>query len=185
MTTYCRLSVLILAFVSVGFGQDVPSAKSYILPKEAVEVASSGVGGTFAMLSEEGKIYSANGKCEMQANVNSYGDKATLAMYVGGASDFQKAMRAAYDDDQVKKSKCCFKVESYGGGTLASWTGKVLAVDEDVQAKYDQVHLSWKGIIGYSIVYLNVTLDGSDAKARSYLSDMIAKAKGVDFTKIQ
>lgn len=188
--------ILIILCISKVFAQDNPSKKPVILPKDAVEVGTSATGGTFAMFTEGGKIYSDGKVCTMDASAMCYGDKATLEMYTAGiiGVNFIKDKKTIYNDDRVKNPGwCCFKSESFGGGTLVSWTGKFKGGKDigemDTTTSYYSV-LNWQGIKDACVINLYVTLGGKEsvkaceAKAKAYLNEMITNAKKTDFTKL-
>lgn len=189
MKKYLFIVVITVASINLGFSQEMRNSKeALILPKAVTEVGSSGIGGTFAIFTEDGKIYSDKGNTDMHANAMCYGDKVTLEVYAG--FDFKKQMEADYNEkyaSQRDKSNCCFKAEAYLEGTLVSWKAEYSQIGENTKAYL--YALNWKAFKGACVVYLNVNIVSHDPKineslAKEYLNEMIANAKKTDFTKL-
>lgn len=99
-------------------------------------------------------------------------------------SNFKASQEQAFNDKSFRKSKCCLKFENYKDGKLAIWTGKTLAIDEDDQPPSKRINLDWQGVIGFCVIYIGVSIEGSEEKARKMLDEIIQKARTTDFTKI-
>lgn len=200
----CVLSLMV--FITSGFGQNSPK-RPVVLPKDVIEFSTDtlfAIGGPYARSSEDGKVYSDGKECTMQAAVNCYGDKATVNIATGG-TDFKKEMETEYNPNGINV-KYGFKVESFGGGALASWASKfeIVVMDAMERATNDsyEANLRWTGTMGACLVQLHVTVKGKEsveasdakayeakageykAKAKAYLNEMIANAKKTDFTKL-
>lgn len=186
----CILTLLTI-YTSKGFAQSA-SGKAIILPKAAIEVVTSAVGGTYAMFTETGNIYFDGANGSALANAMCYGDKATLDMYTGNV-DPKIEWESDYKKDHDKNPAwCCFKSESFVGGTLVSWTGKFMGGDDiggNDNSEYYKAVLKWHTSIGGCGIYLSVSLNIKEdkacfAKAKAYLEEMIANVKKTDFTKL-
>jgi hypothetical protein len=156
-----------------GFSQE--TVNTIIIPKEALDRTSTVSGGIYAIVMEEGYVYSNENRYLLSANVNGY-DKAMATMTIGY---FKAQMEEEFKGRRVK---CCFKLSAYAGGQLASWQGAEY-IDKDEKENLKQVNLVWEGLAGNCVVVVRVAMD-SDSKAKNYLDAMIAKAKGIDFTKL-
>ncbi len=163
----------ILLFGYYGFSQD--TVNTIIIPKDAIDPTSAVAGGQFAIVMEEGAIYSNENRYQLGANVNCY-DKTTAITTI---TYFKAQMEEEYKGRRIK---CCFKLSPYTGGQLATWQGAEY-IDKDEKENLKQVNLVWEGLMGDCVVVLRVAMD-TETKARKYLDAMIAKAKGIDFTKL-
>ena len=157
---------------SYGFTQNT---STILIPSGVVETEGSfHTGGIYAMISEQGAVYTNDNRYQIMADVNCY-DKA-MAVYYSGF--FKAQMKDEYTGKSVK---CCFNVTPYKGGELASWQGAEY-VDKTNEENLKNINLVWEGLSGNCVVVLRVRMD-TEAKAKSYLDTMIATAKATDFTK--
>jgi len=101
-------------------------------------------------------------------------------------ADFKTKIEARYNNGNELKTKCCFKIEPFAGGTLASWTEKVLTFVEadDEKRKYTKHNLYWQGKTPTCFIVLQVSMEGDFEKAKAYIQEMIDNVKKTDFNKL-
>lgn len=181
------ISVLsLILFIQSGFCQQ----KMVIAPENTYPYIGMGNGtttyGEAGYISggedERSKIY-----IEVDAWCGKMVTEGDMAATYKDETDFKTKIEARYNNGNETKSKCCFKIEPFGGGTLAIWEEKVLTFDKaiDEEAKYTKHNLYWQGKTPACFIVLQVSMEGDIAKAKNYISEMIDKVKKTDFTKLK
>lgn len=176
--------ILVTLFIQAGFCQ----TKMVIAPKDTYPYAGMGDGTTTygeAGYISVGSVERSKVYIEVDAWCGKMVTEGDMTATYKDEADFKTKIEARYNNGNETKSKCCFKIEPFGGGILAVWTEKVLTFieEEDEKAKYTKHNLYWQGKTATCFIVLKVSMEGDVAKAKAYLQEMIDNIKKTDLSK--